>query len=108
MEQLEAKYPDMKVISDQYCDYLREDAMQFMEDTLQRFGEGEIDAVYCHNDEMALGALEAIKSAGRQDEGILLVGMDGTEVAFEAGSGRRDGIFSCLSVLCTGRNAGGL
>ncbi len=84
VEQLEAKYPDMKVISDQYCDYLREDAMQFMEDTLQRFGEGEIDAVYCHNDEMALGALEAIKSAGRQDEGILLVGMDGTEVAFEA------------------------
>lgn len=84
MEQLEAEYPDLKVISDQYCDYLREDAMKFMEDTLQRFGEGEINAVYCHNDEMALGALEAIKAAGREDEGILLIGMDGTEVAFEA------------------------
>ena len=83
-EQLAAEYPDIKVISDQYCDYLREDAMKFMEDTLQRFGKGEINAVYCHNDEMALGALEAIKAAGREDEGILLIGMDGTEVAFES------------------------
>lgn len=84
VEQIEAEYPDMEIISTQYADYLREDAMTFMEDTLQRFGEGEIDAVYAHNDEMALGALEAIKSAGREDEGIIIIGMDGTEVAFEA------------------------
>ena len=78
-----AKYPDMKVISTQYCDYLRENAMKYMEDMLQRFGPGEITAVYAHNDEMALGALEAIRAAGREDEGILLIGMDGTEVAFD-------------------------
>lgn len=77
-------HPDVKVIADQYCDYLREPAMTYMEDMLQRFGPGEISAIYTHNDEMALGALEAIKSAGRQDEGILIVGMDGTEVAFDA------------------------
>ena len=79
-----ANHPDVKIIADQYCDYLREPSMKFMEDMLQRFGPGEISAVYCHNDEEALGALEAIKAAGRQDEGILLVGMDGTEVAFDA------------------------
>ena len=81
-EQLEKEYPDMEVIATQYCDYLREDAMAFMDDTLQRFGPGEIDAIYCHNDEMALGALESLRAAGRDDEGILIVGMDGTEVAF--------------------------
>lgn len=81
-EQLEKEYPDMEIIATQYCDYLRENAMTFMDDTLQRFGPGEIDAIYCHNDEMALGALEALRAAGRDSEGILLVGMDGTEVAF--------------------------
>lgn len=84
VEQIDAEYPEMEIISTQYCDYLRENAMTFMEDTLQRFGPGEIDAIYAHNDEMALGALEAIKAAGRQDENIIIIGMDGTEVAFEA------------------------
>jgi len=79
-----ADFPNMNVIAVQHADYLREPAMRFMEDMLQRFGPGEIDAVYTHNDEMALGALEAIRAAGRDDEGILIIGMDGTEVAFEA------------------------
>ncbi len=82
-EQLEAEYPDMEIVATQYCDYLREDAMTFMDDTLQRFGPGEIDAIYCHNDEMALGALEALRAAGREDEEILIVGMDGSEDAFK-------------------------
>lgn len=81
-EQLEKEYPEMEIVATQYCDYLRENAMTFMDDTLQRFGPGEIDAIYCHNDEMALGALEALRAAGRDNEGILIVGMDGTEVAF--------------------------
>lgn len=79
-----ANYPEMEIIAEQYCDYLRENAMRYMEDMLQRFGPGEIDAVYTHNDEMALGAVEAIRAAGREDEGIKVIGMDGTEVAFEA------------------------
>ena len=79
-----ANYPEMKIVAEQYCDYLREPAMTYMEDMLQRYGEGEIDAIYTHNDEMALGAVEAIRAAGRTDEGILVIGMDGTEVAFDA------------------------
>jgi ribose transport system substrate-binding protein len=58
--------------------------MTFMEDMLQRFGPGEINVVYCHNDEMALGAVAAIQAAGRGNEGIIVTGMDGTEVAFDA------------------------
>jgi ribose transport system substrate-binding protein len=76
--------PNMKIIAETYADYLREPAMAFMEDMLQRFGPGEINVVYCHNDEEALGALAAIQAAGRGNEGIIITGMDGTEVAFDA------------------------
>jgi len=76
--------PNVKVIAETYADYLREPALSFMEDMLQRFGPGEIDAVYCHNDEMAMGALAAIQAAGRDKEGILISGMDGSEIAFDA------------------------
>lgn len=76
-------YPNLKVVADQTADYLREPATTFMEDMLQRFGPGEIDAVYAHNDEMALGAIEAIKEAGRLNE-IVVVGIDGQNSAFES------------------------
>jgi ribose transport system substrate-binding protein len=54
-----------------------------MEDTLQRFGPGEIKAVYAHNDEMALGAIQALEAAGRLGE-VTVVGIDGQETAFQA------------------------
>ena len=44
-----------------------------------------IDGVFCHNDEMALGAIEAIKEAGlKPGEDIKLVSVDGVKGAFEA------------------------
>ncbi|NRF93753.1 substrate-binding domain-containing protein [Paenibacillus frigoriresistens] len=76
-------YPGLKVIGTQYCDYLRENAMKYMEDMLQRFGPGEIQAVYAHNDEEALGALKAIEAANRLKE-IAIVGVDGEELAIQA------------------------
>ncbi|MGV0819478.1 substrate-binding domain-containing protein [Martelella sp. AMO21009] len=73
----------LTVIASQHADYLRENALKFMEDQLQRFGPGEIQAVYAHNDEMALGAIQALEAAGRLDE-VEVVGIDGQETAFEA------------------------
>lgn len=78
-----AKYPGLKIVATQYCDYLREPAMKFMEDALQRFGPGEIQAVYAHNDEMALGAIKAIEAAGRSKE-IVVVSADGQNEGIEA------------------------
>jgi ribose transport system substrate-binding protein len=77
------KTSGLKVVASQNCDYLRENAVKFMEDQLQRFGPGEIQAVYAHNDEMALGAVQALEAANRLGE-VKVVGVDGEELAFEA------------------------
>ena len=76
-------YPGVEVIADQVCNYTREPALKFTEDMLQRFGPGEIQVVYAHNDEMALGAVTALEAAGRLDE-VKVVGIDGQETAYEA------------------------
>jgi ribose transport system substrate-binding protein len=75
---------EIKVIAEQHADWDQEKALKFMEDTLQRFGPGQIQAVYAHNDNMAFGALKAIEAAGRGDEGILIVGIDGENGAIRA------------------------
>jgi ribose transport system substrate-binding protein len=75
---------DIKVIAEQHADWDQEKALKFMEDTLQRFGPGEIQAVYAHNDNMAFGALKAIQAAGRDKEGILIIGIDGENRAIRS------------------------
>ena len=75
---------NIKVIAEQNADWDQEKALKFMEDTLQRFPAGQIQAVYTHNDNMAFGALKAIQAAGRGDEGILIVGIDGENRAIRA------------------------
>lgn len=82
-DKLKKDYPDMKIIDSQDCDYNAADASEYMEDMLQKYGKGEIQAVYCHNDVMAEAVVETISAAGRGDEGILVCGMDGEEAAFK-------------------------
>jgi len=74
----------IKVIAETHADWDQEKAMKFMEDTLLRFPAGQIQAVYTHNDNMAYGALRAIQAAGRQNEGILIVGIDGENKAIRS------------------------
>jgi ribose transport system substrate-binding protein len=78
-----AKTPDLKIVATQNCDYTRDKAVKFMEDMVQRFGEGEIQAVYAHNDEMALGAIQVLEGAGRLKD-VLVVGIDGQNNAIDA------------------------
>jgi ribose transport system substrate-binding protein len=77
------KGTELEIVASQNCDYLRENAVKFMEDQLQRFGPGEIQAVYAHNDEMALGAIQALEAVGRLNE-VAVVGIDGQNNAYEA------------------------
>ena len=72
------KYPDVKMIYNQPGNWLREEGMALMENWLQ-LGD-EIDAVIAHNDEMALGAYDAVVDAGLQDK-IHVIGIDAIDAA---------------------------
>jgi inositol transport system substrate-binding protein len=73
--------PDVTVIAEQTGLYQRVDAMRIMEDWIQSFPQ--IDGVIAANDQMALGALEALKGAKR-NQGVLIAGVDATTAACEA------------------------
>jgi ribose transport system substrate-binding protein len=80
---LEENAPDVEIVANQTGEYRREPAQAYMDDMLQRFGPGEFDVVYAHNDEMALGALQSLEAAERTD-GVEIVGIDGQNEAIEA------------------------
>jgi ribose transport system substrate-binding protein len=78
------KHPEMKVIASQTGDFTRANGQRVMENIIQAKGK-EITAVYAHNDEMALGAIQALKSAGlNPGKDILIVSIDGQKSALEA------------------------
>jgi ribose transport system substrate-binding protein len=80
---LEANDPNVEIIESQTGEYRREPAFEFMNDMLQRYGPGEFDVVYTHNDEMALGAVQSMNEAGRLGEAAI-VGIDGQNEAIQA------------------------
>ncbi|HZG15051.1 MAG TPA: ribose ABC transporter substrate-binding protein RbsB [Candidatus Bathyarchaeia archaeon] len=69
----------VKVVATQPADFDRAKGMTVMENILQ--GNPDIQAVFAHNDEMALGALQAIEASGKQ---IKVVGFDATDDAVKA------------------------
>lgn len=75
------QYPDIEVVASLTANYSREEAAAVMEDILQ--ANPELDAVYGHNDEMALGAVRTIVAAGRLDV-IKIFGIDATDDALTA------------------------
>ena len=68
------KHPDIEIVAHGVANYHRGEALKMMEDFLQ--AHKHIDAVYAHNDNMAKGALQAIKEAGRDKE-MWVTGYDG-------------------------------
>ncbi|MCP3027214.1 ribose ABC transporter substrate-binding protein RbsB [Halobacillus sp. A5] len=78
----------MEVAAQQSADFDRSNGLNVMENILQ--SNNEIDAVFAHNDEMALGAVEALESNDLADE-VVVVGFDATADARDAVSeGRMD------------------
>jgi galactofuranose transport system substrate-binding protein len=79
-----ASHPDMKIIASQSGDFRRSGGKEVMEALLKKYG-GDVTAVYAHNDDMALGAIQAIEEAGKKPgEDIVVVSVDGVKSAFEA------------------------
>lgn len=80
-----AKHPDMKIIKSQPGEFTRAKGKEVMEAFLKSNDGDKINAVYAHNDDMALGAIQAIEEAGKKPGvDILIVSIDGVRGAFEA------------------------
>ena len=74
----------MKIIMSQTGDFTRTGGKQVMEAFLKSPQGGQIQAVYAHNDDMALGAIQAIEEAGKKPgKDILVVCVDGGRAALE-------------------------
>lgn len=83
-EQAISKHPGLKIIKSQSGDFTRAKGKEVMEAFLKAEGKN-IQAVYAHNDDMALGAIQAIEEAGfKPGSDIIVVSIDGVKGAFEA------------------------
>jgi len=70
----------IQIVAQQPADFLPDKGLEVMETILQ--AEPDIDAVYTHDDDMAMGVVSAIENAGREDE-MILTGAGGSREAME-------------------------
>jgi simple sugar transport system substrate-binding protein len=83
-EEALAKYPDMKIIKSQTGDFERAKGKEVMEAFIKAEGKN-IQAVYAHNDDMAIGAIQALKPSGMNPgKDVLVVSVDAIHDAFQA------------------------
>lgn len=79
-----AKHAGLKIIDSQSGNFERSGGKQVMEAFLKKHGKA-INVVYAHNDDMALGAVQAIEEAGlKPGKDILLVSIDAIGEAVKA------------------------
>ncbi len=69
-------YPGLKMVAQQSADFDRNKAMEVLESILQ--ANPDIDAVFCGNDAMAMGAYQALVASGKADQ-VKVFGFDGAE-----------------------------
>lgn len=77
--------PGIELLAVLTADWARDRAMAITEDWLGKYPQ--IDAILCENDDMAMGALQAVESSGRQ--GVVIIGVDAIPDALEAVSSGR-------------------
>ena len=76
-------YPDMKIVASQTGDFARDTGRQVFETLYQ--ANPTANAVYTHNDEMALGAIAALEAAGKvPGKDLIIVSVDGSRDALQA------------------------
>lgn len=79
-----AKYPGLKIIDSQSGDFRRTGGKEVMEAFIKKHGK-EINILYAHNDDMALGAVQAIEEAGlKPGKDIIIVSIDAVREGVQA------------------------
>jgi galactofuranose transport system substrate-binding protein len=77
-----AKFPGMKILASQTGDFARDKGRQVMETLLQ--AHPNVDVVYAHNDEMAIGAIAALEAAGKvPGKDVIVLSIDGGKEAVQ-------------------------
>ena len=81
-----SKAPNIKIIRTQSGDFTRSKGKEVMESFIKAESNGKnICAVYAHNDDMAIGAIQAIKEAGlKPGKDIKIISIDGVPDIFKA------------------------
>ncbi len=74
---------NVKILDSQTGNFTRAEAKPVMEAFLQKYGD-QIKGLFIHNDDMAIGAIEALKAAGKKPGDIKIVSVDGTRGGFQA------------------------
>jgi ABC-type sugar transport system substrate-binding protein len=79
-----AQHPGMRILASQTGEFSRANGQRVMQNIAQSLGN-QITAVYAHNDEMALGAIQALRASGRTPgQDVKIVSIDGQKAALEA------------------------
>ncbi|MBM0256394.1 ABC transporter substrate-binding protein [Micromonospora sp. 4G55] len=83
VEQVKAKAPGLQIVAQQTGEFARDKGQAVMEQLIS--SNPDITAVYAENDEMALGAVTALRSAGKSPgKDVKIVSIDGTRNAVQA------------------------
>jgi len=78
-----ASDPRFEILESRSGDFARDEGRKVMETLLQ--AHPDVNIVYAHNDEMAIGAIQALEAAGRKPgEDVMVVSIDGTRDALQA------------------------
>jgi ABC-type sugar transport system substrate-binding protein len=76
---------NIEIIDSQTGNFTRAEAVPVMQAFLQKYKAGtDFQGIFIHNDDMGLGAIEALKAAGVNPGDLFLVSVDGTRGGFQA------------------------
>jgi simple sugar transport system substrate-binding protein len=98
-EEVIAANPRLRIVRSQSGDFTRSKGKEVMEAFLK--STGRIDVLYAHNDDMAIGAIQAIEEAGsRPGKDIFIVSIDAVKGAFQAMiAGKLNATIECNPLL---------
>ncbi|WP_134741223.1 sugar ABC transporter substrate-binding protein [Nocardioides sp. 503] len=82
LEESLAANPDVKLLDEQTANFSRQEALEVTKTLLTKHGD-DVKGIWAANDDMALGALEALKQAGKEGE-VAVVGIDAVPDALTA------------------------
>lgn len=93
----------MEIVASQDANFVRTDGQKVMENLIQSLGADGFDVVYAHSDEMALGAVMALRAAGIEPgKDVMVISIDGE---LEAMNLIKEGAINCI-VTCTPNYSG--